>query len=54
MVQLTISIDSDNGSAPSRRQAIAETNDGPVYWHIYASLVLIKTPSVMITDEESC
>ena len=34
------SIGSDNGLAPSRRQAIIWTNDGLVYWHIYASLYL--------------
>ena len=33
-------IGSDNGLAPIRRQAIVWTNDGLVWWHIYASLVL--------------
>ena len=36
-VQLTISQHgSDNGSAPSRRQAITLTNAGPVHLRIYA------------------
>ena len=40
-VPLTIShIDSDNGLAPTRWQAIIWTNDGIVYWCIYASLCL--------------
>ena len=30
----------DNGLAPNRRQAIIWTNDGLIYWHIYASLSL--------------
>ena len=30
-------IGSDNGLAPNRRQAIIWTNDGIVYWRIYAS-----------------
>ena len=29
---------SDNGLAPTRRQAVTWTNDGLVYWRIYASL----------------
>ena len=33
-------IGSDNGLAPSRWQAIIWTNDGIVYWRIYASLGL--------------
>ena len=32
------SIGSDNGLAPTRRQAIMWTNDGQVWWRIYASL----------------
>ena len=32
------SIGSDNGLAPTRRQIIIWTNDGIVYWNIYASL----------------
>ena len=32
------SIGSDNGLAPSRRQAIIWINDGLIYWRIYASL----------------
>ena len=40
-VQLTIfRIGSDNGLAPIIRQAIIWTNDGIVYWRIYASLGL--------------
>ena len=35
-------IGSDNTLAPNRRQAIIWTNDGPVYWRIYASLGLNK------------
>ena len=31
-------IDSDNGFAPTRRQAIIWIKDGLVYWRIYASL----------------
>ena len=31
-------IGSDNGLAPNRRQAIIWTNEGPVYWRMYASL----------------
>ena len=31
-------IGSDNGLAPNRQQAIIITNDGLVYWGIYASL----------------
>ena len=38
-VQLVI-IGSDNGLAPSRRQAIIWTNDGLIYWHKYASVSL--------------
>ena len=34
------SIGSENGLAPNRWQAITWTNDGLVYWHIYASLGL--------------
>ena len=34
------SIRSDNGLVPSRRQAIIRTNDGLVWWCIYASLGL--------------
>ena len=34
------SIDSDNGLALSRRQAIISTNDGLGWWCIYASLGL--------------
>ena len=34
------SIGSGNGLAPVRRQAIAWTNNGLVYWRIYASLGL--------------
>ena len=34
------SIGSGNGLAPSRRQAIIWTDDGIVYWRIYASLSL--------------
>ena len=34
------SIGSDDGLAPSRRQAIIWTNDGIVYWRIYTSLGL--------------
>ena len=34
------SIVSDNGLAPTRRQSIIWTNDGLVYWRIYASLGL--------------
>ena len=30
-------ISSDNGLAPTRRQAFIFTNDGLIYWHIYAS-----------------
>ena len=37
---LLVSIGSDNGLSPSRRQAIVWINDGLVYWRIYASLVL--------------
>ena len=33
-------IGSDNGLAPNRRQAIIWTNDGLVYWRIYASVGL--------------
>ena len=35
-----VTIGSDNGLAPNRRQAIIWTNDGLIYWHIYASLSL--------------
>ena len=35
-----ISIGSDNGLVPNRRQAIIWTNDCLVYWRIYASLGL--------------
>ena len=43
MIQLTIfNIGSDNGLTPVRRQAIIWINDGPVYWHIYASLGLTE------------
>ena len=35
-----IIIVSDNGLAPTRRQAVIWTNDGLVYWRIYASLGL--------------
>ena len=35
-----IGIGSDNGSAPTRPQAISWTNGGIVYWRIYASLGL--------------
>ena len=35
-----ISIGLDNGLAPNRRQAIIWTNDGLIYWCIYASLGL--------------
>ena len=34
------SIGLENGSAPNRRQDIIWTNDGLIYWHIYASLDL--------------
>ena len=34
------SIGSDDGLAPTRRQAIIWTNDGQVWWRIYASLGL--------------
>ena len=34
------SIGADNGLALNRRQAIIWTNDGQVYWRIYASLCL--------------
>ena len=34
------SIGSDNGLAPTRRQAIIWTNDGQVWWRVYASLGL--------------
>ena len=33
-------IGSDNGLVPNRQQAIIWTNDGLVYWGIYASLGL--------------
>ena len=33
-----VSIGSDNGLAPSRRQAIIWTNVDPVHWRIYAAL----------------
>ena len=33
-------IDSEIGLAPTRRKAIIWTNDGLVYWHIYAPLGL--------------
>ena len=32
------SIDSGNGLAPNRRQAINWTNDDPVHWRVYAAL----------------
>ena len=42
------SIGSDDGLAPVRRQAIIWTNDGLVYWRVYASLGLneLKTTEV--------
>ena len=43
-VQLTIiSIGSDNGLAPSRRQVIIWNNDGLSWWCIYASLALSES-----------
>ena len=36
---------SDNGLAPTRRQAIIWTNGGLVYWRIYASLGLNELKS---------
>ena len=35
-----IIIGSYNGLVPNSREAIIWTNDGPIYWHIYASLGL--------------
>ena len=39
-VQLAVFQHSDNGLVPVERQDIIWTNDGPVYWRIYASLGL--------------
>ena len=45
------SIGSDNGLAPTRRQAIMWANDDMVYWRIYASLGLNElTINVMFAD----
>ena len=33
-------IDSGYGSAPTRQQATTWTDEGLIYWHIYASLDL--------------
>ena len=39
MVQLaTFQLGSDNGLAPTRRQAIIWTNTDPIHWRIYAAL----------------
>ena len=32
-----VSIGSENGWAQRKQNAIIQTNDGPVYWHIYVS-----------------
>ena len=49
-VQLKYStIGSDNGLAPSRRQAIIWTNGGIVYWRIYASLGLNELMILLFT-----
>ena len=40
------SIGSADGLAPNRRQAIIWTNDGPIYWSIYASFVYNSTSRV--------
>ena len=42
------SISSDNGVAPSRRQAIMWTNDGIYYWPIYASFRLNELSRVWV------
>ena len=34
-----VGIGSDNGLAPSRRQAIIWTNADPLHWRLYAALV---------------
>ena len=47
-IQLTIC--SDNGLAPIRRQAIIWSNDGLVYWCICASLGLNKLTMTMYDD----
>ena len=41
-------IDTDNGLAPNRWQVIILTNDGPVYWSIYASLGLSDLTTTVI------
>ena len=43
------SSDSDNGLAPNRRQAIVCTNDGLVYWRIYATLGLNELSPLPLT-----
>ena len=43
------SIGSDNGLAPNRRQAIIWTNDGLIWWRIYASLGLNELVLISIT-----
>ena len=45
-----VSIGSDDGLAPNRRQAITWTNTGPVYWCIYVSFSLNElTGAVLMT-----
>ena len=46
-------IGSDNGLAPNMWQAIIWTNDGLIYWGIYASLSLNELTSYFITDNIS-
>ena len=42
------SIGLDNGLAENRQQAIIWTNDGLIYWHIYASLSLNELTLYML------
>ena len=48
------SIGSDNGSAPTRRQAIIWTNADPVYRRIYAALGGDELKLISISNDQSC
>ena len=47
-------IGSGNGLAPSRRQAITWTNDGPVHWRIYVGDELIFHDSIFSWQHGTC
>ena len=48
------SIGSDNGSAPTRRQAIIWTNADPVHRRIYAALGGDGLKLITISNDQSC